>query len=271
MIFSKRKKWALTPIDNGRFLYADHREKKFSTLSGDSVLYDILSKCKPSVYFVAGRILISFGTFRSKNRVRTGLSVLCAGCYYGHITSIETWREELIEFKHWLKDNNLQVDHADSNKLNNTKPNLSIMPKRINEVEKRRKTAMFRGPVRFISGYYKGEYRVQFAYCTVKHIGGCGVTINLLCKNAAEYAQCIEELLTMDTGYYPPLRIGKNYLFNKSYPCWALQNGGMNSIYGQSVLASMPRTMFAPYIQGSCPDMIRAAANTNTGIYPDVT
>ena len=168
----------------------------------------------------------------------TFLSALCWACYHGKITSIETWQKELKKVVKRQRNFRRQIDHADCNQLNCTVYNLSEMGRTTNR-RKHAITAAIKEPAILYSGQYGNEYRISALWPNVKRIDGkVGVCINLKCRTAQDYVDCLADIRDIGAGYGRPL-----YCPDKEF--WKANNNSLTkldvaeSIRGQEVLATI--------------------------------
>ena len=187
------------------------------------------------------------------------LSLLCQACYDGRITSVDTWQKEYRQYRNWMNNFKYQVDHADSNQLNCTRHNLSIMKRAINH-SKNNITAIIKEPVVCYSGHYGDEYRIVAYWPNIKSKKKeqCGVTLKLKCRSASDYVSCMREIEDLESGYGKPifyldengsLKQVKTSGWKKHRPCVATESI-KNSLYGQELMTWMFDCEFTPYKVG---------------------
>ena len=228
------------------------------------ILYDILRLDSVSPYInnskKAQKDRLHFAQPCSSILKHFSMAELCAACYTGAITSLETWEQELRDFKDWLRDKDnsrgylLNIEHADGNQTNCTFHNLSVMRQDLNR-EKDTITAQIKQPAILVSGYYDNEYRVRVCYHGRKcEDGNLGVQLLLRCDCAEDYVMCLKEIREIGIGYGAPI-YGSQWL--KSRPCPTKQNVGL-SIEGQKELARIGRDYFVRYEQGIVCDLYQA-------------
>lgn len=85
-------------------------------------------------------------------------------CYMG-VVSEDTFLEDMFTYRRYKLDSDLVVDHADDNKNNNTRYNISLMTRDANN-RKKGIVSRFRRPFIVVPCYVDGIYRVRFQVTT---------------------------------------------------------------------------------------------------------
>ena len=223
-------------IIDGRINYAYFTGGRIAYGTDDPLLFEILSLQGVSPTLdKTDKIRFTMGTGKLRH---ARLSTLCWACYHGKIASIETWQIDLKKVITWQQNFDFQIDHADSNQMNCTIYNLSMMSGFTNG-RKHAITAAIKEPAILYSGQYGNEYRISALWPNVKRIDGkVGVCINLKCRTAQDYVDCLADIRDIGAGYGRPL-----YCPDKEF--WKANNNSLTkldvaeSIRGQEVLATI--------------------------------
>ena len=230
--------------DDGRiyYTYITGKVTAYCTHYNDVLLKILQSKdLSPSMSsHVPGKI-----QFRKRNaediKGYCTLAELCCACYYGKITSVENWVKELARFRCWMRNFDLQIDHADGNQLNCTIYNLSIIKRRTNQ-SKNNITANIKQPTIMYCGYFGDEYRVAAFFPGIKNKSGeCGVKLYLRFDTATDFSCCLREIHGLMGGYGKPIYMSHDEHRNR--PCVAIEDTAMTILY-QEQIAKMDREIF---------------------------
>lgn len=215
-------------LTGGKVAYCSNHPLLFEILNLKSVSPSLGEHVKDKIQLRMQRSVLS----------GTSLAVLCWACYHNKITSIETWQSELKQFCAWKNNFKFQIDHADSNQLNCTIYNLSMMSGAANR-KKFTLTAEVKEPAVLYSGRYGKEYRISVFWPNIKQTDGTvGVCLNLKCRNASDYIDCLKEIRDIGAGYGRPL-----YCPDKEF--WKANSNSLTkldvteSIRGQEALATI--------------------------------
>lgn len=229
---------------DGRIYYTYIKGKvtAYCTHYSDVLLRILQSKClSPSMSsHVPGKI--QFRMHNAKDiKGYTTLAELCCACYYGKITSVDNWVKELARFRCWMRNFDLQIDHADGNQLNCTIYNLSIMKRQTNQ-SKNSITANIKQPTIMYCGYYGDEYRVAAFFPGIKDKSGeRGVKMYLRFDTATDFSCCLREIHGLMGGYGKPIYMSSEEYRNR--PCVAIGDT-ITTIFHQELLAKMDREYF---------------------------
>ena len=234
-------------VCDGRIYYVYYTAHVIAICTYNELLYKILQliALSPSMSsHVPGKI-----QFRVRGATEINgycsLTELCYACYYGKIRSVDTWTKDLATFRTWMRNFGFEIDHADSNQLNCTVFNLSIMKCRINE-SKNKVTGRIKMPTILYSGYYGNAYRVYAHWPNVVRTSGkSGVEVRFKCKTARDYSECLRAVSRLECGYgkpvfFPSIEDQKAY---RDRPCATNMDVCM-SIAGQEWLASLSEDDF---------------------------
>ncbi len=226
-------------VIDGRINYEYRTAGVVAYCTYNELLYRILQdkKLSPSMSsHVPGKIQL-----RKRSAVEIKgyctLAELCGACYYGKITSVETWTRELARFRQWMRNLHFEIDHADSNQLNCTAYNLSIMSAATNK-RKNAITANIKQPEILFCGRFGKEYRIQAIFpCITRKDGHTGVCLKLKCTNAKDFSACLKEIYSIGDGYGESL-LSTQSTWRNGRPCATALDVGL-SLYGQELLANM--------------------------------
>lgn len=269
IIISKKKKQARKYFPHGKnrrvyldeygrivYEYLTHSIKAYCTYN--PVLFEILKDVGLSP-MLDDRRGMRF-KLQKKNSVikNCKLSLLCQACYDGNITSIASWQKQYKKYRTWMRNFKYEVDHADSNQLNCTEYNLSVMSRKLNRY-KDDITSRIRLPVICYCGHFGNTYRIRaFWPIKCKRTGEYRVWLRLKCESASDFVDCIREVADLDCGYGKPLRyLNENGVLEKvRTERWkegrlcATTMAIENSLIGQAQTAWMFDCEFIPYNKG---------------------
>lgn len=229
---------------NGRIVYRYLTGHVTAYCTFHSVLYEILNDPGLSP-FIDENGGIRFELQKKTSIIKKcKLSLLAQACYDGHITTAEKWQSEYKKYRNWMNNFKYQVDHADSNQLNCTIYNLSVMSRKLNG-GKSDLTARVKQPVICYSGHFGNEYRIRTFWPNLKNkkTGHRGVWLKLKCSEAADYVSCIREIEELEIGYgKPSWTIGDNGDYERAQAnswikgCW---KEGRRSVTKDNIEISM--------------------------------
>lgn len=196
-----------------------------------------------------GALMCNCWKWRKSGVRNCSLSDIAYACYSDKIHSA-TLVEDIRRFRNWKKCSSskgeIQIDHMDSNRHNNTERNLAPMLGKLNRV-KHDVTARFLPPYYLTSAYCDGEYRVDLMYLTIE--GKITTEIGVrryLCEDDKSYVACLKWLYDTRHEWYSLDASPREYqLTNKDGIC---RHTDIDySTHMQRRLAQLERKKFVPY------------------------
>lgn len=243
-------------VTNDYIIYTLKLDGVQDYLTMDETLLDILQK-------------ESFRPFRDNGRLRIKvrnngadfnmyLYDLAVACYSGMVKP-ETFLEDMQAYFEYKSFNDLSIDHADNNIINNTCYNLSFMERQLN-CKKGACVARVKEPIYLNSAYVNGKYRVQLMTLTTSEVfrrildkfglsdiipsDGLAAS-HFLCENAEDYCDCLNMIVNSRFEWAEPLKDGNGHWIKNNNPCWSSDIS--HSLHAQKMLAMMKESAFSPY------------------------
>lgn len=252
-------------VSNKKIVYTLKNDNVSDYMTYNQTLYDILplDRLKP---------------FRDEGRLR--LRVYCGGkdediylydlaiaCYLGRV-NVDTFVDDMRQFKAWKRKRGYTVDHADGNLQNNTALNLSLMPGAQNRI-KSDLASRVEKPSLLVSCYDGSEYRIRAEFKLSDSSALVGLintqrkvivnepaawaVLNFVCATPEDYVACLRKVVTTrliaeDATLVEPMR-GTNG--------WSSTGQGsflddvVLSIRMQELLSGLPANQFNRFVSQS--------------------
>lgn len=259
--FRKRKQTHTVEIQNDKIIFTLALDGVQEYLTYDPVLYEILKMERLKPFRNDGRLRVSVR--ENGTDFKFYIYDLARACYDGKIKT-ESFIKDLQSFYDYKNNEDMDVDHLDSNVHNNTKGNLAVMDSGLNR-RKSAITAHFKPPFYLNSAYCNGEFRIQliniadneFIENLLKQAGiNCKIEgtvptgMHFRCATAEDYVDCLRYLAESRFSWcQSDATPKKHHTANKEVPCWASDIN--NSLHAQKVLALMDSSEFETYVQQS--------------------
>lgn len=179
---------------------------------------------------------------------------LAFACYSGRVHS-KSFIGDMQEYYEYKAFNNLSIDHADNNVMNNTRYNLSIMDRALNST-KGVIISRVKMPTYLNTAYYNGKYRVQILWAVsaddinnsigklfnesiTDTAGVCAM--HFICESTESFVDCLQYIISQKYEWALPLKNGSNWVKNNN-PCWC-ENINY-SMHAQEILSKMNEADF---------------------------
>ena len=155
--------------------------------------------------------------------------------------------------------NNLSIDHADNNILNNTDYNLLLMERQLN-CKKGSCVARIKEPIYLNSAYVDGKYRIQMIslskhdvlYGIFERFGLSSVVrsdgiagLHFLCESAEDYCDCLNMIVNSRFEWVEPLKDESGHWNKNDNKSWS--SNIFNSLHAQKFLSLMKESEFNLY------------------------
>lgn len=185
---------------------------------------------------------------------------LAFACYSGQVRT-ESFISDMQKYYEHKAFNNLSIDHADNNVLNNTKFNLSAMDKSLNSA-KGKIVSRVKMPAYLNTAFYDDKYRVQiswtisandinnsigmlFTESVTDTAGFCAM--HFICESAESFVDCLQYITSLKCEWALPLKNGGNWIKNNN-PCWCENIN--HSMHAQEILSKMNEADFQVFNGG---------------------
>ena len=249
----------LIEIKGNKIIYTLKLDGIKDYLSYNKTLLDILKLDKLKPFRDCGRL--RFKVRENKTDINIYLYDLAYACYSGQVNS-EIFLKDIQKYYEHKAFNNLSIDHADNNVMNNTEYNLSSMDKNLN-VRKGNIVSRVKEPIYLNSAYYEGKYRVQMLFITKSSTNSTIISrsldksvdctngycaLHFLCDTPESYVDCLRWLTTQHYEWAKPLRKDGNWIKNDNN-CWCSKIN--NSLQAQMILSKLPTQIFQKFIQNN--------------------
>lgn len=252
---STNSKTRVIKVQDDIILYTLKLDGVTDYLSYDDTLLSILKMDMLKPFRDSGRLRLKVNV--NGANINMYLYDLAFACYSGMVKA-ETFIHDIQKYFEYKSFNNLSIDHADNNVLNNTRYNISIMDSVLNQ-SKGGIVSRVKIPTYINTAYCDKKYRVQVAWnvsadkinSSIGKFFGGSITdtsgygaMYFICADAESFVDCLKFVTSLCCEWATPLK-NKNGWIKNYNPCWCKDIH--NSISAQKILANMNESSFQVY------------------------
>lgn len=242
-------------ICNDKIIYTLKLDGVKDYLTYNKTLLTILKMDKLKPYRDRGRL--KFKVWNNGADFNMYLYDLAFACYSGRVES-QSFIDDMQKYYEYKSFNNLSIDHADNNVMNNTRYNLSIMDRALNST-KGGIISRVKMPAYLNTSYYNDKYRVQILWAVstadinnsigkqfdekiTDTAGFCAM--HFICESAENFVDCLQYVTSLKYEWALPLKNGSSWIKNNN-PCWCENIN--HSMHAQELLSKMNEDNFQVY------------------------
>lgn len=239
-------------VCNNKIIYTLKLDGVKDYLTYNETLLTILKMDKLRPFRDNGRL--RFKVRENGADVNMYLYDLAFACYSGQV-KIKSFISDMQKYYEHKAFNNLSIDHADNNVLNNTRYNLSAMDRVLNST-KGAIVSRVKMPAHLNTAYYNDKYRVQILWAvsadeinnSIGKLFNNSITdtaglcaMQFICESAESFVDCLQYIILQKYEWALPLKNGGNWIKNNN-PCWCENIN--HSMHAQEILSKMNEADF---------------------------